>query len=101
MPYMFILRNMSVLRFRYFVFSLALGYWLYQFTTTNYDTVGWQFRHLTFWGLTGAVYVAWLMLSLSRKGLPPPIILLSHRWRYSMPWLCFYTGSCILLIHHW
>ena len=71
MPYMFILPNMSVLRFRYFVFSLALGYWLYQFTTTNYDTVGWQFRHLTFWGLTGAVYVAWLMLSLSRKGLPP------------------------------
>ena len=40
MPYMSILRNMSVLRFRYFVFSLALGCWLYQFTTTNYDTVG-------------------------------------------------------------
>jgi hypothetical protein len=33
--------------------------------------VGLQFRLLTFWGLTGAVSVAWLMLSLSRKGLPP------------------------------
>jgi len=62
---------MSILRFRYCVFGVALGYRLYQFSTDNYDTFGWQFRHLTFWGLTGAVCAAWLMLSLSRKGRPP------------------------------
>ena len=53
------------------VWRLAIGYWLYQFSTDGYDTFGWRFRHLTFWGLTGAVCAAWLMLSLSRKGRPP------------------------------
>ena len=65
------MRHISILNFRYFVFNLALGYWLYQFTVTDYTMVGLQFRLLTFWGLTGAVYAAWLMLSLSRNGLPP------------------------------
>ena len=65
------MRHVSILNFRYFVFTLALGYWFYQFMVTNYTMVGLQFRLLTFWGLTGTVCVAWLMLSLSRKGLPP------------------------------
>ena len=65
------MRHVSILNFRYFVFTLALGYWFYQFMVTDYTMVGLQFRLLTFWGLTGAVSVAWLMLSLSRKGLPP------------------------------
>lgn len=53
------------LQFRWIVFLLALGYWLYQFTTTSLDAFGWQFRFLTIWGLTANVIVAWRMLRVS------------------------------------
>lgn len=55
-----------VLAYRWCVFGLALGYWLYQFATNDRDSVGWQFRYLTHWALTMSVVSAWFMLRLSR-----------------------------------
>ena len=58
-------RTRLVLQYRWFVFIVALGYWLYLFTTTSFDTFGWQFRFLTVWGLTFNLLVAWFMLRLT------------------------------------
>ena len=59
------LNTRHVLQYRWFVFIVALGYWLYLFTTTSFDAFGWQFRFLTVWGLTFNLLVAWLMLRLA------------------------------------
>ena len=56
---------MFVLRYRVTVFALALGYWLYQFTQTDLDAFGWQFRFLTIWALTANLVVAGQMLRRS------------------------------------
>ena len=40
----------SILAYRFLCLILALGYWLYQFSITNYDNFGIQFRFLTIWG---------------------------------------------------
>lgn len=54
-----------VLLWRWIVAALAVGFFLYQFTTTNLSAFGWQFRFLTIWGLTANMIVAVLMLRLS------------------------------------
>ena len=54
------------LAFRFIVFTLALGYWIYQFfTVESWTEYGWQFRYLTIWTLTANVIVAAQMLRLS------------------------------------
>ena len=55
----------GVRTWRWIVFLLMLGYWLYQFTQTDLDAFGWQFRFLTIWGLTFYLIVSWLMLRRS------------------------------------
>jgi len=55
----------AVTTYRWFVFILVLGYWLYEFVTTSHDAFGWQFRFLTIWGLTANLNVAALMLRYS------------------------------------
>jgi FAR-17a/AIG1-like protein len=54
-----------VTRLRGFIFILALGFWIYQFSQTSLDRFGWQFRFLTIWGLSFNVVVAGLMLRYS------------------------------------
>ena len=58
------LKTRLVPQYRWFVFIVALGYWLYLFTTTSFDAFGWQFRFLTVWGLTFNLLVAGLMLRI-------------------------------------
>lgn len=54
------------LAFRFIVFTLALGYWIYQFfTVESWSDYGWQFRYLTVWTLTANLIVATQMLRLS------------------------------------
>ncbi len=55
----------AVTTYRWIVFLLALGFWLYQFTRFPLDVFGWQFRYLTIWGLTANTLVAWMMLRYS------------------------------------
>ena len=55
----------NIARYRAIVFTLALGYWIYQFFNTEYDNFGWQFRFLTIWALCANVLVAGQMLRLS------------------------------------
>ncbi len=55
----------AVTNYRWFVFILVLGYWLYEFATTDLDAFGWQFRYLTIWGLTANLMVAGAMLRYS------------------------------------
>ena len=55
----------KILLFRALVFTLALGYWVYQFFHTEYDNFGIQFRFLTIWALCANVLVAGQMLRLS------------------------------------
>jgi hypothetical protein len=55
--------------FRWSVFLLASGFWLYQFVSTYAEGFGLQFRFLTVWGLTVNLIIAGLMLrnSLGRS----------------------------------
>lgn len=55
-----------LLIFRWCAFLLALGFWLYEFTTIEQGVFGWQFRYLTIWSLTGIVITSWLLLSSAR-----------------------------------
>ena len=59
------LKTRLVPQYRWFVFIVALSYWLYLFTTTSFDAFGWQFRFLTVWGLTFNLLVAGLMLRIT------------------------------------
>ena len=58
-------KSTIIVPYRWIVFLAALGYWLYLFTSTSFDTFGWQFRFLTVWCLTANVFVAFLMLRIS------------------------------------
>jgi len=55
----------SVKIYRWLVFLLALGYFLYLFMVTDHSLFGWQFRYLTIWALTTNLLVAGQMLRLS------------------------------------
>ena len=55
----------AVTTYRWFVFLLALGYFILEFFTTGKSDFGAQFRYLTIWGLTANLIVAWLMLRYS------------------------------------
>ena len=57
-----------ILYYRFLCLILALGYWLYQFTLTNYDNFGIQFRFLTIWGLSAALTSTILLFINSLKG---------------------------------
>jgi hypothetical protein len=59
-----------ILRYRLVCLILAVGYFLYQFTETNYNNFGIQFRYLTIWGLTTAMVATWLLYKSKHKGLP-------------------------------
>ena len=59
------MNSRSVLNYRWMVFLLALGYFLYLFRGTDKTAFGWQFRYLTIWALTTNVLVAGQMLRLS------------------------------------
>ena len=54
-----------ILAYRAVVFTLALGYFIYQFFNANWDSFGLQFRFLTIWALTLNLIVATQMLRLS------------------------------------
>ncbi len=55
----------AITNYRWIVFILVLGYFIYEFFTSNLQAFGWQFRYLTIWGLTANLIVAWLMLRFS------------------------------------
>ena len=57
----------AVLRYRWFVFLLVLGYWVYQFhqMLDPSNGFGWQFRYLTIWALTASLLSAGAVLRLS------------------------------------
>ena len=55
----------KILLYRIFVFTLALGYFLYQFIQADYSAFGIQFRFLTIWALTANLIVAAHMVRLS------------------------------------
>ena len=57
-----------ILYYRFLCLILALGYWSYQFTLTNYDNFGIQFRFLTIWGLSAALTSTILLFINSLKG---------------------------------
>ena len=57
-----------ILYYRFLCLILALGYWLYQFTLTNYDNFGIQFRFLTIWGLSTSLATTILLFINSLKG---------------------------------
>ncbi|NNK79429.1 MAG: hypothetical protein HKP40_12040, partial [Litoreibacter sp.] len=54
-----------VLTYRWFVFLITLGYFLYRFIETPSGYFGAQFRFLTVWALTASTLSAWFMLRLS------------------------------------
>ncbi len=60
-------RARSVLIYRWIVFALVLGYWIYQFHQMLDPTkgFGWQFRYLTIWALTASLLSAGAVLRLS------------------------------------
>ena len=49
---------------------LAVSYFVYQFTATNYENFGIQFRYLTIWSLTGAMVSSYLLYRSKRNNLP-------------------------------
>ncbi|MCG8694209.1 MAG: hypothetical protein MI806_23625, partial [Minwuiales bacterium] len=53
--------------YRWAVFLLALGYWLYEFLEAldPASGFGWQFRYFTIWALTASLLSAWAVLRLS------------------------------------
>jgi hypothetical protein len=53
-----------------FGFSLAFGYWIYQFLDANPDAFGMQFRFLTHWGLSLAMVMHFINWRSRRQGLP-------------------------------
>jgi hypothetical protein len=55
----------SVRTFRWAVFLITLGYFIYRFFDTDPDQFGAQFRLLTVWGLTASTLSAWFMLQYS------------------------------------
>lgn len=57
-----------ILAYRFLGLILALGYWLYQFSITNYNNFGIQFRFLTIWGLSAALVSSALLFFNSLKG---------------------------------
>jgi hypothetical protein len=59
------MNSRSVLNYRWTVFLLALGYFLYLFWSTDKTAFGWQFRYLTIWALTTNFLVSGQMLRLS------------------------------------
>lgn len=60
-------RSPAVVAYRWFVFLLVLGYWIYQFNQMLDPTkgFGWQFRYLTIWALTASLLSAFAVLRLS------------------------------------
>lgn len=67
----------AVLTFRWVVFVLALGFWIYMFHQMLDPTkgFGWQFRYLTIWALTASVASAGLCLRLSLgRGRRPDVL---------------------------
>ena len=51
--------------YRWFVFLITLGYFLYRFIDQPAGYFGAQFRFLTIWALTASTLSAWFMLRLS------------------------------------
>ncbi len=60
-------RSSRILTYRWIVFLLASGYWIYQFQQVLDPTkgFGWQFRYLTIWALTASLLSALAVLRLS------------------------------------
>ncbi len=60
-------RSPAILYYRWIVFALVLGYWIYQFNQMLDPTkgFGWQFRYLTIWALTASLLSAFAVLRLS------------------------------------
>lgn len=59
---------MTALSYSQAAFILALGYFIYQFTTHDYSAWGIHFRFLTTWGLTAATVGHYLLFAARRKG---------------------------------
>ena len=59
---------MTALRYSQAALILAVGYFIYQFTTHDYSAWGIQFRFLTIWGLTAAMVAHYLLFTSRRNG---------------------------------
>ena len=59
---------MTALRYSQAALILAVGYFIYQFTTHDYSAWGRQFRFLTIWGLTAAMVAHHLLFAARRNG---------------------------------
>ena len=59
---------MTALRYSQAALVLAVGYFIYQFTTHDYSAWGIQFRFLTIWGLTTAMVAHYLLFAARRNG---------------------------------
>ncbi|NDI07070.1 MAG: hypothetical protein EBY58_12615, partial [Rhodobacteraceae bacterium] len=59
---------MTALRYSQAALILAVGYFIYQFTTHDYSAWGIQFRFLTIWGLTAAMVAHYLLFVARRNG---------------------------------
>ena len=59
---------MTALRYSQAALILAVGYFIYQFTTHDYSAWGIQFRFLTIWGLTAAMVAHYLLFAARRNG---------------------------------
>ena len=63
-------RSNFIQRYRLVCLVLAVAYFVYQFTATNYENFGIQFRYLTIWSLTGAMVSSYLLYRSKRNNLP-------------------------------
>ena len=64
---------MTALRYSQAALILAVGYFIYQFTTHDYSAWGIQFRFLTIWGLTAAMVARICCLPRGGTDAPTPI----------------------------
>ena len=63
-------RSNFIQRYRLVCLVLSVAYFVYQFTATNYENFGIQFRYLTIWSLTGAMVSSYLLYRSKRNNLP-------------------------------
>jgi len=59
---------MMAMRYSQAALIIAIGYFIYQFTTHDYSAWGIQFRFLTIWGLTAAMVAHYLLFAARRNG---------------------------------
>ena len=66
---MYFLNKRIIIRYRLWCLILVIGYWIYQFTITNYGNFGLHFRYLTIWGLSCTLIATFLLYINCLRGL--------------------------------